>query len=76
MSCVVKKPIYVLNYDSLDPNDETSQLFWNTFNQDGILTGPGIYLYHQIDQHFDLLVPRDSCLANQVYKDKNDILFC
>ena len=59
MSALLNVPIHVLNYDA----DST---WWNTFDRDGTIKGPGIYLYHKNDEHFDLLVRQDSALANQV----------
>ena len=56
MSALLNVPIHVLNYDA-------DSIWWNTFDRDGSIS---IYLYHKKDEHFDLLVRRDSALANQV----------
>ena len=56
---VLKSPISVLSYSR-------QGVWWKNFNIDGRLQGSATILYHSLEQHFDLLVPRQSALAQQV----------
>ena len=56
---VLQYPISVLNFSR-------QGVWWNHFNMDGKLQGLSMILYHEVDQHFDILVSRESALATQV----------
>ena len=56
---VLQSPISVLSYSR-------QGVWWKNFNIDGRLQGSATILYHSLEQHFDLLVPRQSALAQQV----------